>query len=101
MAVDHEGPWKELLEHDAERVLAFFWPDVHADLDWAREVESLDKEFRKIAPESVTGLRIADKLLKVHQRDGGDPRYLHVEVQGYFEEVFPRRVYVYNSRAED
>jgi hypothetical protein len=101
MATDHESPWKELLEQDAERVLSFFYEDVHADVDWSRDVESLEQEFRKLAPESATGRRVVDKLLKVHQRGTGDPRYLHIEIQSYFEEGFDRRIYVYNSRAED
>jgi hypothetical protein len=101
MTTDHETPWKELLEHDAERFLAFFYPDVHADLDWARDVEWLEQEFRKLAPESVTGKRVVDKLLKLYQRGTGDARYLHVEIQSYFDAGFERRVYVYNSRAED
>src|SRR5207248_2282185 len=49
----------------------------------------------------ATGRRVVDKLLKVYQRGSGDPRYLHLEIQSYFEEGFARRVYVYNSRAED
>ena len=50
MTTDHETPWKELLEQDAERAIAFFYPDVHADLDWTSDPESLEQEFRKLAP---------------------------------------------------
>ena len=50
MSADHETPWKELLEQDAERAIAFFYPDVHADLDWTSDPESLEQEFRKLAP---------------------------------------------------
>src|SRR4051812_41719754 len=100
MTGDRENPWKELLDHDLERFLSFFHPDVHDDLDWTRNVESLEQEFRKLAPEALTGKRLADKLLKFSRRDTGDPRYLHFEIQSYFEDGFARRVYVYNTLAE-
>src|SRR4029078_6728780 len=100
MTTDRETPWKELLEHDGERALAFFYPDIHADLDWTKDVESLEQEFRKLAPEALTGKRVVDKLLRAFQKGTGDPRYLHVEIQSVFEADFARRVYVYNGLAE-
>jgi hypothetical protein len=100
MTTDHETPWKELLEQDPERAIAFFYEDIHDDLDWTHDVESLEQEFRKTAPEVALGKRVADKLLKHYQRRTGDPRYLHFEIQSYYEADFPRRVYVYNSVAE-
>jgi hypothetical protein len=98
---DRESAWKELLEQDAQRVLAFFWPDILADLDWAQGVESLEQEFRAQVPQAEEGKRIVDKLLRGHQKGTGDLRYLHVEIQAHFEQGFARRIYVYNSRAED
>jgi hypothetical protein len=99
--MDSDSPWKELAEHDGESLLEFAYPDIHADLDWARGTESLEQEFRKIHPGSATGKRIADKLLRGFRKEDGEPRYLHLEVQGRRERGFRRRVYVYNYRAED
>jgi hypothetical protein len=82
-------------------VLAFFWPDVHDDLDWSRDAEALEQEFRAQAPQAEEGKRVVDKLLRIFQKGSGDPRYLHVEAQARFEAGFARRVYVYNYRAED
>src|SRR5262249_46446992 len=98
---DRESAWKELIERDCERALAFFWPDVHAEIDWARDVESKEQEFRKTHPKAATGRRIVDKLLKAYHKGSGDPRFLHVEVQARRKRDFRRRVYVYNYRAED
>src|SRR5262245_26538082 len=89
------------MEQDARRMLAFFWPDIHADLDWTQDVESLEQEFRFQVPQAEEGKRIVDKLLRGHQKGTGDLRYLHVEIQAHFEQGFERRSYVYNSRAED
>jgi hypothetical protein len=100
MTPDRETVWKELIEQEPERFVEFFYPDVHADLDWTRDMESLEQEFRKLAPESLTGKRIVDKLLRAFRKANGDPRYLHFEFQAYFEADFPRRLYEYNSAAE-
>jgi hypothetical protein len=98
---DRESARKELTEQDAERVMAYFWWDIHTDLDWTKGVESLEQEFRAQAPQAEEGKPIVDKLLRAHQKRTGDARYLHVEIQAHFEAGFERRVYVYNSRAED
>ncbi len=97
---DRDSPWKELLDHHLQPALAFLFPDVAEDVDWAHEQESLEQELRKMAPAAETGKRVADKLVKVRSRSGDD-RYLHVEVQGQPQEGFPRRVYVYSYRGDD
>src|SRR5207253_2542715 len=62
--------------------------------------EWLEQEFRKLAPDAALGKRVADKLLKFYQRGPGDQRYLHFEIQSYYDHDFERRVYVYNTVAE-
>jgi hypothetical protein len=68
---DFDNPWKDVLEHFFKHFLAFFFPEAHAAIDWARNYESLDKELQQIVSESELGLRLADKLFKVWLTDGG------------------------------
>ncbi|MFO0841790.1 MAG: hypothetical protein U0797_05230 [Gemmataceae bacterium] len=99
-ARDLDSPWKEVVDHHLPAILALLAPEVHADIDWARDVEPLEQELRKMAPEGETGKRHADKLLKVRAKTG-DERYLHVEVQAQPQEGFERRVFVYHYRGDD
>lgn len=100
MSTDRETAWKELLEHEPEHFLSFFYPDVCADLDWTHETDWLEQEFRKVAHEALTGTRLLDKLLRAVRNDTDDLRFLHFEIQSYVEADFARRVYVYNTLAE-
>jgi hypothetical protein len=99
--VDQDSPWKELVDQDLPVLLAFFFADIHADLDWSRDIESLEQELRQIVPQAEMGKRIADKLLKAFRRHGGDERYFHLEAQGKREDDFARRVHQYNYRFEE
>lgn len=97
-----DGPWKEALEWFFEPFLAFFFPTVHAGIDWLRGFEFLDKELQKIVPEAEVGQGTVDKLVKVWARDGEETRvYVHVEVQSQHDASFSRRMYVYNHRLSD
>src|SRR5439155_13517434 len=90
----------EALDQFLEAFLAFFYPEIHADIDWDRGYESLDKEFRRIAKDARGGARVADKLFKVWQNNSQE-RWLiiHVEVQANYEGDFSERMFVYNIRA--
>jgi len=33
---DYDSPWKEVLERYFEDFMAFFFPEAHADIDWAK-----------------------------------------------------------------
>jgi hypothetical protein len=97
---DFDSPWKEALQRYLPFFLAFFFPDIHADIDWSRGYESLDKEFQKIARRAKRGKRIADKLFKVWLKDGSEQLLLvHIEIQGTYEKDFPGRMFDYNSGA--
>jgi hypothetical protein len=99
MAADYDSPWKEALDVFFEAFLELFFPLAHADIDWSRGWESLDKELQQIAPEAEVGRRYVDKLVKVWLRNG-DERWvlIHVEVQMTDEAGFSRRMYVYHCR---
>jgi hypothetical protein len=99
---DYDSPWKEALDRFFEHCLAFFFPHIHADIDWTRGYEMLDKELQPIIRGAAHGRRYVDKLVKVYLKDGQERWILiHIEVQGSKEADFPRRIYVYNHRLFD
>jgi hypothetical protein len=95
-----DAPWKEALELYLRPLLALLFPKVEQDVDWSQGYESLEQEFRPLLPEGETGLRLADKLLRVHTLSG-DERVLAVEAQAQHRPHFTRRVYVYHYRGDD
>src|SRR4051812_24098366 len=98
---DFDGCWKETLDLFFSAFLAFFFPDIHADIDWTVDYESLEQELRQLAPSGEAGKRLADKLVKVSKRGSGDPAYLHVEVQNQRDDDLDERNRRYNDRAQD
>lgn len=94
---DYDSPWKDALQAFFPRFVELLFPDIHADIDWRRGYESLDKEFQQISRGAKVGKRLADKLFKVWLRDGHECWLLiHVEVQAEPEEEFPQRMFDYN-----
>jgi hypothetical protein len=99
---DYDSPWKEALDRYFEAFLLFFLPEAHADIDWQRGYEMLDKELQKIVPAAEQGRRFVDKLVKVWLKSGKETWLLiHIEVQTWKEEEFAERMYVYNYRIFD
>ena len=97
MVTDYDSPWKEALDRYFELFMAYFFPAAHADIDWSRGYEMLDKELQKIVPQAEQGRRLVDKLVKVWLRTGEERWILiHIEVQTWKEGDFPKRMYVYN-----
>jgi hypothetical protein len=80
-ATDYDSPWKEALDRYFEQCLALFFPQAHADIDWSRGHEMLDKELQPIVRQAQHGRRYVDKLVKVWLKSG-EERWLliHVEV---------------------
>lgn len=81
---------------------AFFFPAVHAGINWARGYAFLDKELQRIVRDARLGRRHADKLIQVWRRDGAEVWMLvHVEVQGQYEANFAERMFGYYVRIRD
>ena len=98
----YDSPWKEYLDNYLERSLAFVFPRLHAEIDWAAGVEHLDNELRQIGRDAELSEMRADKLVKVHRLDGSEAYLiLHVEVQTTYDADLARRVFVYNYRTFD
>ena len=99
---DEDSPWKEVLERYFEAFLAFFFPEVHAGIDWEKGYVFLDKELQKVVRDAELGRRLVDKLVGVCTREGHEAWVLvHIEVQGSEDADFARRMYVYNYRLFD
>ena len=98
MAHESDNAWKDILHHHFKDFLALFFPRIHADIDWSRPIEFLDKELEPLIPEALKGKALADKLVKVHLRKGGGPAliFIHVEVQGYADPELKVRMLRYN-----
>ncbi|MCU0493258.1 MAG: hypothetical protein MUD01_16855 [Chloroflexaceae bacterium] len=99
---DFDGAWKEALERFLPEFLAFFFPEIHADVDWRQPIVWLDTELQQVAPEDRTGKQRVDKLVRVKRRDGSPLLVLiHIEIQSQTDIALPERLFCYNSRIYD
>jgi hypothetical protein len=99
---DTDSPWKEILEHYFEPFMALFFSEAHAEIDWERGHEFLDKELQQITREAEIGKRTVDKLVKVWLKDGKETWILvHMEVQSREDLGFEERMFVYHYRIFD
>jgi len=98
----YDSAWKEVIENLFEDFLQFFFPDIFADIDFSNGYEFLNKELSSIVKDNKIGRRFADELVKVFLKDGSEKWLLiHIEVQGYKENNFEERIFVYNYRIFD
>lgn len=74
--------------------MQFFAPDISQHIDFSKGFVNLDKESAKIAPKSKQKHRRCDELLRVTLKTGEKEYVLiHVEVQGYEDKDFAKRMY--------
>jgi hypothetical protein len=69
---DYDLPWKDVLESHFEDFMAFFFPQIHAEIDWSRGYEFLDQELSQVVRDAELGKRLADKLVKVWTKSGDE-----------------------------
>ncbi len=99
---DYDNPWELALENYFEEFIAFFFPQVHRQIDWEKQYEFLDKEFQQVVRDAELGKRLADKLVRVWHCNGEETWVLiHIEIQSQEESGFAERMYVYNYRIYD
>jgi len=85
-----------------EAFMAFCFSEIHGDINWSRNYESLDTELQEVVRDAETGRRLADKLVKVWLNDGKEVVVLvHVEIQSQVQSDFAKRMYIYNHRLFD
>ena len=95
---DYDRPWKEVLDTLFEYFLSFFFPEIHAQIDWSRKWEFYDKEFQKLIQDSELESRRVDKLVKVWLKEGAEIWVLiHVEFQSYKDTDFAYRMFDYHT----
>lgn len=94
--------WKAVFEDFFPEAILFFFPFFYPLIDWARGFEILDKELKELFNDSEGNERHADLLVKVWLLDGTEQWLLfHIEIQGYFDKDFPRRMFIYYYRLTD
>ncbi len=99
---DYDSPWKDILGIYFEEFMRFFFPSVARKIDWSKGYTLLDKEMSQITREAEKGKRLADRLVQVWKKNGGEAWVLaHPEIQAGREKDFPHRVWVYYYRIHD
>ncbi len=99
---EYDGPWKEAIEEYFEEFFLFFFPNVHADIDWSKGHTFLDKELQKIVRDSDSGRLYVDKLAQVYRKSGEETWVMaHVDVQSQHETHFAKRMFTYNHNIAD
>ena len=99
---DYDGAWKEGVEQYFEAFLAFFFPEIQAEIDWERGYEFLEQELQQLIKESEVGKQFVDKLIKVWLKDGKETWLLiHLEIQSQVDTNFPKRMFSYHYRIFD
>jgi len=95
--------WKGIIEDLPVHFIRFFFPNAFEVLDLSRGIEFLDKELEELFPQDNPQYpRFVDKLLKVYTLDGREEWMLiHIEVQGYADPNFSKRMYTYFYRLFD
>jgi len=102
MQVSKDALWKGIIESLIDDFLAYFFPDLVKIVDFDRGIEFLDTELQKLMPNSPGHRRHADKLMKVYLKNGKEVWFLiHVEVQGYQDQYFARRMFECIYRIRD
>lgn len=93
--------WKGIVEDLFEELISFFYPEHTHLLDFS-QIEFLDKELNQLFPESEANNNVADKLVKVRLKEGGEIwQLIHIEVQGYADKAFSERMFRYYYRTFD
>jgi hypothetical protein len=99
---DYDSPWKDILEGYFPEFTAFFFPTIHAQIDWTKGHEFLDTQLQQITREAETGHRYADKLVQVWWQNGQQSCiYIHIEIQSQRETGFEKRMFTYYHRLVD
>ena len=90
-----DSSWRKIVDKLLPDFLALYFSEIHQAIDFDKGFEFLDKELQKLLmQEDDAGKRVVDKLVKVFLRDGSEKWLLiHIEIQGYQEVDFAKRVF--------
>ena len=102
IVIDFDSNWKYLIIKYFYQFVAFFMPDLYADIDTSRPPVFLDNELQTIWRSMKTGLKMTDKLVQVWLKNGDERLILvHIEVQARFETLFSKRMFTISYRIVD
>ncbi len=102
IVIDFDSNWKYLIIKYFYQFIAFFMPDLYADIDTSRPPVFLDNELQTIWRSMKTGLKMTDKLVQVWLKNGDERLILvHIEVQARFETLFSKRMFTISYRIVD
>jgi predicted transposase/invertase (TIGR01784 family) len=95
--------WKGIIESICTDMLQFFFRETDELFDFDKGFHFLDKELEQLFPsENTLPPKFVDKLIKVFTKGGSEEWILcHVEVQGYDDRDFARRMFTYFYRILD
>ncbi|MBE9463230.1 hypothetical protein ACFP1I_28100 [Dyadobacter subterraneus] len=95
--------WKGILENLCEDFLRFFFQDADNVLNIEKGFKFMDKELEQLFPsEEIEAPKFVDKLVKVFTKAGKEEWILvHIEVQGYNDKNFSKRMFTYFYRILD
>lgn len=95
--------WKGIIEDLFADFLRFFYAGADEIFDMDRGFEFLDTELGQLYPgQDIKDSKFVDKLVKVYKKDGSEEWLLiHLEVQGYNDKLFARRMFTYFYRILD
>ncbi len=95
--------WKGILENVFDDFLRFFFKDADTMFDMEKGFQFLDKELEQLFPVvEDEAPKFVDKLVKVFTKAGKEEWLLvHIEVQGYNDKDFARRMFTYFYRILD
>lgn len=83
-----DSPWKAALTHAFRAFMAFYFPELHAQIDWSKPLRFLDKEFVQAGFGDQPEGRLADKLVAIYLLDGHEQWILvHIKVQSQHDEA--------------
>jgi hypothetical protein len=96
--------WKAILEDIFDDFLLFFFKEDAGQFDFDKGFVFLDKELEQLFPQddNMQSPKFVDKLVKVFTKAGKEEWILvHVEVQGYTDSDFAKRMFTYFYRIFD
>jgi hypothetical protein len=94
--------WKAIVPLLWAPLIRFCMEDWEDKIDFTKKPIFLDKELKRLRLKAKSKNRAVDFLMRLHLKDGTSKTFLlHIEVQGYPDEQFGKRVYQYYYRIGD
>jgi hypothetical protein len=85
-----DAGWKHALRAFLPECLELLFPDLYAQIDWARGYQFLNTELMRPVPFLGRTQRFVDVLMRVYFRDGKERIVLlHIEIQAQRTANFP------------